>query len=96
MILGHFVVQLHLVFCILSTNIFLVYVQCLNVTAPDTASGLYGLKRMVRTNGMRIRDIIPLAHIHSPRPHHSTLWQSSQCSPQFQNQPGAVVRVLAK
>lgn len=66
MILGHFVVQLRLVFRILGTDIFLVYVQRLNVTAPDTASGLYGLKRAVRTNGMRIGDIIPLAHIRSP------------------------------
>ena len=66
MILGHFVVQLRLVFRILGTDIFLVYVQCLNVTAPDTASGLYGLKCAVRTNGMHIRDIIPLAHIRSP------------------------------
>ena len=66
MILGHFVVQLHLVFCILGTDTFLAYVQCLNATAPDAASGLHGLKHMVRTNDTCIGDIIPLAHICSP------------------------------
>jgi len=67
MMLGHLVVQLHLVFRILGTDTFLAYVQCFNVTsAPDTASGLHGLMHAIRTNGMRIGDIIPLSHIHSP------------------------------
>ena len=65
--LGHLVVQLRLMFRILGTDTFLAYVQCFNVTsAPDTASGLHGLKRAIRTNGMRIGDIIPLSHIRSP------------------------------
>ena len=67
MMLGHLVVQLRLVFRILGTDTFLAYVQRFNVTsAPDTASGLHGLKRAIRTNGMRIGDIIPLSHIRSP------------------------------
>ena len=66
MILGHLVVQLHLVFRVLGTDTFLVYVQRFNVTAPDATSGLHGLKRAVRTNGVRIGDIIPLSHVRSP------------------------------
>ena len=66
MILGHLVVQLRLVFRVLGTDTFLAYVQCFNVTAPDTTSGLHGLKRTVRTNGVRIGNIIPLSHVRSP------------------------------
>jgi len=66
MILGHLIVQLRLVFRILGTDTFLAYVQRFNVTPPDAASGLHGLKRAVRTNGTRIGDIIPLTHIRSP------------------------------
>lgn len=66
MILGHLVVQLHLMFRILGTDTFLAYVQRFNVTGPDTASGLHGLKHAVKTNGIRIGDIIPLVHICSP------------------------------
>ena len=65
-LLGHLVVQLCLVFRVLGTDTFLAYVQRLNATAPDAASGLHGLKRAVRTNGMHIGDIIPLTHICSP------------------------------
>jgi len=66
MILGHLIVQLRLVLCILGTDTFLAYVQRFNVTPPDTASSLHGLKRAVRTNGTHIGDIIPLTHICSP------------------------------
>ena len=66
MIQGHLVVQLRLVFRILSTDIFLAYVQHFNATPPDAASGLHGLKRAVRANGTPIGDVIPLAHIRSP------------------------------
>ena len=66
MMLGHLVVQLCLVFRVLGTDTFLAYVQCFNVTAPNAASGLCGLKHAVRTNGMHIGDIIPLSHVCSP------------------------------
>ena len=66
MILDHLIVQLRLVFRILGTDTFLAYVQRFNVTPPDTASSLHGLKHAVRTNGTRIGDIIPLTHICSP------------------------------
>ena len=63
---GHLVVQLRLVFRVLTTDTFLAYVQRFNVTPPDATSGLHGLKRALRSNGTPIGDVIPLAHIRSP------------------------------
>jgi hypothetical protein len=58
--------QLCLVFCILSTDTFLVYTQCFNVAPQDVAAGLHILKHAARVNSACIGDMIPLAHIRSP------------------------------
>jgi len=70
---GHTVVQVRLIFCLLHSNTFLTYVQRFNVTLPplssnttDTAAGMHILKHVIRSNGVRVGDIILLRHIHSP------------------------------
>ncbi|KAG6381441.1 hypothetical protein JVT61DRAFT_3 [Boletus reticuloceps] len=70
---GHMVVQLQLVFCMLSTDKCLTYVQRFNITSPPPghttdvgAAGLYVLKHAMRSNGKLIRDVLPLSYLHSP------------------------------
>lgn len=78
--IGHCVAQLRLIMCVRafgeSTNSFVAYVQRFDIipqqgnirtsTRPDASSGLYTLKRSFRTDGSRLGDVIPLAHIRSP------------------------------
>ena len=70
---GHTVVQVRLIFRVLRTDSFLAYVQRFNHTSPpptcsttEGAAGLHVLKRVVRNNGSRVGDIIPLRHLRSP------------------------------
>ncbi|KAF8546733.1 hypothetical protein OG21DRAFT_1490879 [Imleria badia] len=68
---GHTVVQIRLIFHLLHSQTFLAYVQYFNTTPPpsfnttDGAAGMHILRRVVR-DGIRVGDIIPLDHIHSP------------------------------
>ncbi|KAG9309565.1 hypothetical protein JVU11DRAFT_10545 [Chiua virens] len=64
--IGHLVVQLCLVFHVLSINTFFTYVQRFHVGTVDAASGLHPLKCMTRRDRSHIRDIILLSHIRSP------------------------------
>ena len=70
---GHTVVQVRLIFRLLRSDTFLAYVQRFNVTLPppssnttDAAAGMHILKRVIRSNGVQVGDIIPLRHICSP------------------------------
>ena len=70
---GHTVVQVRLIFRVLRTDSFLAYVQRFNHTSPpptcsttEGAAGLHVLKRVVRNNGSRVGEIIPLRHLRSP------------------------------
>ena len=64
-LIGHNVVQVHLIFHLLCSDIFLAYVQRLNATV-DNAAGMYALKRAIRNNGTRVGEVIPLHYIRSP------------------------------
>ena len=71
---GHTVVQVRLIFRFLQSDVFLAYVQRFNVIPPppptsnttDAAAGMHVLRRVVRSNGARVGDIIPLQYIRSP------------------------------
>ena len=70
---GHTVVQLCLIFRLLCSDTFFAYVQRFNVTPPppssnttNAAAGMHILKHVIRSNGIRVGDIIPLQHIRSP------------------------------
>ncbi|KIM50197.1 hypothetical protein SCLCIDRAFT_34549 [Scleroderma citrinum Foug A] len=68
---GHSVVQVHLIFQLLRSNVFLAYIQRLNATIPssntfDSAAGMHVLKRAIRNNGTRAGEVIPLRYICSP------------------------------
>jgi len=70
---GHAIVQIRIIFRLLRSNDFLTYVQRFNHTLPapscsttDGAAGLHILKRVVRNNGVRVGNIIPLHHLRSP------------------------------
>ena len=67
------VVQVRLIFRVLRSDTFLAYVQHFSHTSPplacsttEGAAGLHVLKRIVRNNGTRVGDIIPLRHLRSP------------------------------
>ncbi|KIM55806.1 hypothetical protein SCLCIDRAFT_133922 [Scleroderma citrinum Foug A] len=62
---GHNVVQVRLIFCLLHSDIFLAYIQCLNATV-DNAAGMYALKCAIRNNDTRVGEVIPLCYICSP------------------------------
>ncbi|KIM55000.1 hypothetical protein SCLCIDRAFT_135629, partial [Scleroderma citrinum Foug A] len=70
---GHAVVQIRLISCLLRSSTFFAYVQRFNHTFPplsynttDGAAGLHGLKRVIRHNGMRVGEVIPLHCLCSP------------------------------
>ena len=67
------VAQLRLIFRMLGTDHFLTYVQRFHVTLPPAghtmdaaATGLHILKRVMRNNGERVGDVLPLSHIRCP------------------------------
>ncbi|KIM63485.1 hypothetical protein SCLCIDRAFT_117036 [Scleroderma citrinum Foug A] len=59
---GHNVVQVCLIFCLLRSDIFLAYVQCLNATVDN----MYALKCAIQNNGTCVGEVIPLCYIRSP------------------------------
>ena len=59
---GHNVVQVCLIFCLLHSDIFLAYIQCLNATVDN----MYALKCAIQNNGTRVGEVIPLCYIRSP------------------------------
>lgn len=70
---GHSVAQLRIIFRVLSTDLFLTYVQPFNVvpqgnpTNTSTLTGMHVLKRATRANGQRrIGEVVPLTLIRSP------------------------------
>ena len=51
---GHFVVQLRLIFHLMKTDYFVAYIQCFNVNASNVRSGATGmhlLRRAINPNG---------------------------------------------
>ncbi|KAF9227897.1 hypothetical protein BS17DRAFT_857563 [Gyrodon lividus] len=80
-LVGHSVVQLHIIFCPLHTDFFAAYIQRFNIVPQcnpmnvSPVSGMHMLKRAVWANGQQIGKVIPLTFICSPAhliPHFGT------------------------
>ncbi|KAN0086063.1 hypothetical protein V8E55_007197 [Tylopilus felleus] len=69
---GHSVTQLRIVFHVVSSDVFLTYVQHFrivpqgNPTNTSALTGMHMLKRAMRANGQHIREVVPLTLIHYP------------------------------
>ena len=65
---GHFVVQLRLIFHPMKTDYFVAYIQRFNVNASNACSGATGmhlLRRVINPNGSQIGDVVPVSRIRS-------------------------------
>ena len=71
-LVGHSIAQLQIIFHLLHSDLFVVYVQHFHVTPQSnpanvsTVTGMHLLKRTIRANGRRIGEVIPLTLIPSP------------------------------
>ena len=71
-LVGHSVSQVQMVFCLLRSDLFFVYVQHFDIvcqphpTNVSPVTGMHMLKWAVRGNGQCIGEVIPLVRIHSP------------------------------
>ncbi|KAI6020708.1 hypothetical protein PISMIDRAFT_105510 [Pisolithus microcarpus 441] len=70
---GHLVVQLHMRFCPICSDLLAVYVQSFNTVPqhgnmnnPNAGTGMHLVQCAVRSNGSRIGDVIPVTQICSP------------------------------
>ena len=65
---GHFVVQLRLIFHLMKTDYFVAYIQHFNVNASNAhlgATGMHSLRWAINLNGSRIGDAVPVSRIRS-------------------------------
>ena len=71
-LVGHPIAQLWIIFCLLHSNLFIVYIQHFHVTPQSnptnmsTVTRMHLLKHTIRVNRQHIGEVIPLTLIHSP------------------------------
>ena len=72
-LIDHSIVQLQMIFCPIHSEHFMAYVQHFDVVPQqgtvnhvNPVTGMHLLQRAVRSNGSRIRDVIPITQIRSP------------------------------